>query len=75
MKRVGILNMIRGIMKMEALINNRNILGKMKLSKGFTRADVEKYQELNKAIEIASVFDKCDINNDDLELFVKMVQK
>lgn len=62
-------------MKMEALINNRNILGKMKLSKGFTRADVEKYQELNKAIEIASVFDKCDINNDDLELFVKMVQK
>ena len=62
-------------MKMEALINNRNILGQMKLSKGFTRADVEKYQELNKAIEIASVFDKCDINNDDLELFVKMVQK
>lgn len=60
---------------MEALINNRNILGQMKLSKGFTRADVEKYQELNKAIEIASIFDKCDINNDDLELFVKMVQK
>ena len=62
-------------MKMEALINNRNILGQMKLSKGFTRADVEKYQEINKAIEIASIFDKCDINNDDLELFVKMVQK
>lgn len=60
---------------MEALINNRNILGQMKLSKGFTRSDVEKYQELNKAIEIASIFDKCDINNDDLELFVKMVQK
>lgn len=60
---------------MELPFNARHTLGQMKLSQGFTREDVAKYQELDRAIKVASIFNHCKLQDDDIELFVKMVQK
>lgn len=52
-------------------------LGKKKLIDGVTREDIELYQEVTKAMELLGeeqIREKIS-KNDDLELFVRMVQK
>lgn len=62
---------------MEKIREFREKLGKKKLIEGITREDVKLYQEVSKIMDsfIKTHQEKISHDNDDLELFVRLVQK